>query len=150
MRNPLFTPFVFTDEMLDMPEEDFKKLVKAAQPEIILLEEQKWRVFSADECKLKFDTHDPGSNSRNCEKIIRHGVDDSGETLSAKSGCCMSLLAGSHANLDPFPPFVCVAADQVDPAWFVGCPVATVNGIDFPMDYSCNPKGSVLPEVYVA
>lgn len=69
-----------------------------------------------------------------------------GATLSAKSGNVLSVVGGSHANLDPIPMHAAFAAQSVDPTWMLGAPTATVLGHTFMADYSCNEKGSILGE----
>lgn len=147
VKNPAYTPLDMTDAILDMGDADFKVMIKAREPEIVILEEHRWRVLSMDECRLNLNTHDEGSNGRNCERVIMSGPDDHGEVLSAKSASSMSALGGSHANLQPTPAFFSFTGGAVDPAWMIGAPSSNINGIDFQADYSCNEKGSILPEV---
>ena len=67
--NPLYKPLELAPEVLALSEGDFKKVVAGIEPEIIILESERWRIISFDELKLKLSTHDDGGagTTRNCE-----------------------------------------------------------------------------------
>lgn len=147
--NPDWTDFVLTPAHLDMSENDFKAIVKAHPPEILILPCEAWRIISFDELKLKLGTHDnDGGTSRNTERSLKFGPQDVGESISAQSSYSMSGLAGSHGDGTPIPAAFCFAACSLDPGWTVGAPVfTTFGGMKIEPSYFANPKGSFVPEM---
>ena len=97
--NPAHTPFEIVPTHLAMSEAEFKKCVYAHSPEVIYVSSKAHLALSLDELKLLLATHD--DNHRRCERTVRAGPDDDGETISPKSNCSMSGIGGSHANFEP-------------------------------------------------
>ena len=93
------------------------------EPEIIILESERWRIMSFDELKLKLSTHDDGGagTTRNCEKVLQFKGSE-GEVYSAKSSYSLSGLGGSLATFEAIPAFFSFASSGVDPVWMQGAP----------------------------
>lgn len=104
--------------MLALSEGDFKKVVAGIEPEIIILESERWRIMSFDELKLKLSTHDDGGagTTRNCEKVLQF-KGSKGEVYSAKSSYSLSGLGGSLATFEAIPAFFSFASSGVGPVW---------------------------------
>ena len=121
--NPLYKPLELTPEVLVLYEGDFKKLVAGIEPEIIILESERWRIISFDELKLKLSTHDDGGagTTRNCEKVLQF-KGSKGEVSSAKSSYFLPGLGGSLATFKTIPAFFSFASSGVDPVWMQGAP----------------------------
>jgi hypothetical protein len=149
--NPDYVPFELTPALLKMNENEFQAAVKAMQPEITIIESERWRIFSFDELRLKLSTHDEGGGgtSRNCERVIRFSG-TSGEVFSAKSSCTLSGLGGSFATFEPIPALFCFGSSGVDPSWMMDAPTTTIAGEVHKANYFCNPKGSVVPEMLMS
>jgi len=109
--NPLYKPLELTLEVLALSEGDFKKLVAAMEPEIIILVSERWRIMSFGELKLKLSTHDDGGagTTRNCEKVLQF-KGSKGEVYSAKSSDSLSGLGGSLVTFEAIPAFFSGAA----------------------------------------
>jgi hypothetical protein len=121
--NPLYKPLELAPEVLALSEGDFKKVVAGIEPEIIILESERWRIISFDELKLKLSTHDDGGagTTRNCEKVLQF-KGSKGEVYSAKSSYFLPGLGGSLATFKTIPAFFSFASSGVDPVWMQGAP----------------------------
>jgi hypothetical protein len=146
--NPLYKPLELAPEVLALSEGDFKKVVAGIEPEIIILESERWRIISFDELKLKLSTHDDGGagTTRNCEKVLQF-KGSKGEVYSAKSSYSLSGLGGSLATFEAIPAFFSFASSGVDPVWMQGAPTTTIGGVPHTANFNCNEKGSVSPEM---
>jgi hypothetical protein len=146
--NTNYVPFELTDAHCMLSDKAFKEVLRNLEPKIHIYPDQAWRLFSFDEAKILMNTHETNTTSqhRRCEQIVRDntpGTTDIGEVLSAKSSCAMSVIGGSHANLDGSPMYCCVASKSVNPHHFTDMPVANICGVNVSGNYSCNDKGSV-------
>ena len=121
--NPLYKPLELTPEVLALSEGDFKKVVAGIEPEIIILESERWRIISFDELKLKLSTHDDGGagTTRNCEKVLQF-KGSKREVYSAKSSYFLPGLGGTLATFEAIPAFFSFASSGVDPVWMQGAP----------------------------
>ena len=121
--NPLYKPLELAPEVLALSEGDFKKVVAGIEPEIIILESERWRIMSFDELKLKLSSHDDGGagTTRNCEKVLQF-KGSKGEVYSAKSSYFLPGLGGSLATFKTIPAFFSFASSGVDPVWMQGAP----------------------------
>jgi hypothetical protein len=139
--NPLYKPLELTPEVLVLYEGDFKKLVAGIEPEIIILESERWRIMSFDELKLKLSTHDDGGagTTRNCEKVLQF-KGSKGEMYSAKSSYSLSGLGSSLATFEAIPAFFSFASSGMDPVW-----MTTVGGVPHNANLNYNEKGSAPP-----
>jgi hypothetical protein len=104
--------------VLALSEGDFNIFLAGIEPEIIILESERWRIMSFDELKLKLSTHDDGGagTTRNCEKVLQFKGSE-GEVYSAKSSYSLSGLGGSLATFEAIPAFFSFASSGVGPVW---------------------------------
>ena len=121
--NPLYKPLELTPEVLALSEGDFNFFLAGIEPEIIILESERWRIISFDELKLKLSTHDDGGagTTRNCEKVLQF-KDSKGEVYSAKSSYFLPGLGGTLATFEAIPAFFSFASSGLDPLWMQGAP----------------------------
>ena len=134
-------------EHLSLSKGSFAKIVCEHSPELEYISSEAHRALSLDELKLLLSTRD--DTHRQCEKTLRCGVDDDGETLSAKSSCAMSGIGGSHANFEAAKPGFVVASESFDPQWFTHAPTAVINGKRHSPFYEGNEKGSFDGRMFV-
>ena len=147
VENPAHTPFEILPKHLSMSEAQFKKCVYDHPPEVTYVSSKAHLALSLDELKLQLATHD--DNHRVCERTVRVGPDDDGETIAAKSNCSMSGIGGSHANFEPNHPGFVFATDSMDPAWVRNAPRVVINGKRFDMPFNeANAKGSFNAQMF--